>query len=66
MPLESPEDVLARMLLAKKERRRALAKLPVEEKFRILVEMQRIVLPIYDAQSRPLPVPREWLPWELG
>ena len=51
-----PESILA----AKKERRRRLAALPIEEKLRILVEMQRLASDIARSAGRPT---RE--PWVL-
>ena len=37
---------LERILAAKRRRRKALAALPIEEKLRILIEMQKMAAPI--------------------
>jgi len=43
---------LQRILAAKQARRRALAKLPIEEKVRILIKLQAIAAPLLRARGK--------------
>lgn len=43
---------LQRILASKQERRQALAKLPIEEKVRILVKLQTIAAPLLRARGK--------------
>jgi hypothetical protein len=40
------QDSLKRLLEAKKRRRRSLANLPIEEKIRVVVQLQQMAAPI--------------------
>ncbi len=51
---------MGRILKEKQERRQALADLPIEEKFRILIELQKMASPIL--RSRGV----ERTPWMIG
>ena len=50
---------IARIIVAKEERRRKLAALPFPEKVRIVVQMQKMVEPILRARGLPVRV------WDL-
>ena len=50
----SPE--ISRLLAAKEERRRKLAKLPFPDKVRMVVQLQRMVAPVLRARGRPVRV----------
>lgn len=50
---------LQRILTAKQERRLALARLPIEEKVRILVKLQTIAAPLLRARGK-----KAWI-WKL-
>jgi len=58
----SPElaSLMEKLFAAKKARRMALARLPFEEKVRIIVELQRIAYDIRSAVGKPAPKP-----WDL-
>ncbi|HOJ04285.1 MAG TPA: hypothetical protein PK916_09805 [Bacteroidota bacterium] len=43
---------LQRIFTAKQERRQALAKLPIEEKVRILVKLQTVAAPLLRARGK--------------
>jgi hypothetical protein len=51
---------MEKLFAAKKARRMALARLPFEEKVRIIVELQRIAYDIRSAVGKPAPKP-----WDL-
>ena len=62
MTTEFPSDGLAGMFARKREWHRAQAQLPVKEKVRMLLELQRQELPLIERQ-RPL---RYWeRPWDI-
>lgn len=44
--MEKPKEQLKRIFEAKEKRRRDLASLPIEEKIKILVQLQKIASPI--------------------
>jgi len=50
-----------KLFVAKKARRVALARLPIEEKVRIIVELQRIAYEIRASVGKPAPKP-----WDLS
>ena len=56
-----PSDpLMARILEAKERRRHALAALPIHEKVRILIQMQRMIVPIIrdrDPRARVWEIP---------
>ena len=59
----SPElaSLVEKLFAAKKARRVALARLPIEEKVRIIVELQKIAFDIRSAVGKPSPKP-----WDLS
>ena len=57
-PPESIEAWMAKALAAKQERRRELARLPFEEKIKIVVELQQITTEI--RTSMGLPARKPW------
>ncbi len=62
MALENLEEYNARQYLKKREWHRAQAQLPIKEKMRLMLEMQKRVLPMI-ARRRPL----KWYekPWDI-
>lgn len=44
--MKTPKQTIQKIFQAKQERRRHLAKLPIEEKIKILVQLQKIAAPI--------------------
>lgn len=57
--LEQVEIVLARLLHAKEERRKELARLPIEEKVKIVVRMQHMAAPLLRQRGKDVH------PWTL-
>lgn len=55
------ELLIARLVEGKKEHRASLARLPFEEKVRIVVELQKIALQIRTSVGKPAP-----RPWDLS
>jgi len=53
-------SVMERIIAAKKARRKRLAALPVPEKVRMLVQMQKLAAPLLRAQGRRAVV------WKIG
>jgi hypothetical protein len=47
---------IARLIAAKEQRRRTLAALPVPEKVRVVVQLQRMAAPVMRARGRPVRV----------
>ena len=62
MDPESPSDGFAEMFACKREWHRAQAQLPVKEKVRILLQLQRQELPLIERQ-RPLRYCER--PWDI-
>lgn len=62
MTLEKPEDYNARQYARKRQWHRAQAQLPIKEKVRILLEMQKRELPLL-ARHRPLKQHEK--PWDI-
>jgi hypothetical protein len=59
---DPPPDLLARLWQGKADLHRRHASLPLPEKVRLVIELQRMVLPLL-ARQRPL---RSWeRPWEI-
>ncbi len=51
------ESLIARLVEGKKEHRASLARLPFEEKVRIVVELQKIAYQIRTSVGKPTPKP---------
>ena len=49
--LKQNKTAMDKIFGAKRERRRALARLPIEEKIKILIQLQRIAVPILLARG---------------
>ncbi|HPO15982.1 MAG TPA: hypothetical protein PLI09_21270 [Candidatus Hydrogenedentes bacterium] len=57
--MEPVNDVLQRLLKAKEDRRKELARLPIEEKVKIVVRMQHMAAPLLRQRGK------EVHPWTL-
>lgn len=55
------ESLIARLVEGKKEHRMFLARLPFEEKVRIVIELQKIAYQIRTSVGKPAP-----RPWDLS
>jgi len=58
--LEQVEIVLARLLQAKEERRKELARLPIEEKVKIVVRMRHMAAPLLREHGKDVH------PWKIN
>ena len=61
---DAMQSLMESLLRAKEERRKALARLPIEEKIAIVVQLQKIAYEIGTAVGRS-PSPAWRVPWEI-
>ena len=60
---ETREQYFERIFSAKKKQRQELAKLPIEEKFKILLQLQERAYSIYKSRGIPQKELERYKPW---